>query len=117
MLINEFELCSEEKLKRVVEGTPSRDGSLQGGLGFFNDEGEAVDKDGKPLKSETILALYDKLAGYIKKDGIKVKTGAFWDFKLKKPREKPDIMYIFPISAGEKWKSAIPLNLEKRYKL
>jgi hypothetical protein len=30
---------------------------------------------------EEILAAYDKLAGLIHKDGVKVETGSFWDFE------------------------------------
>ena len=32
---------------------------------------------------EEILAEYDKLAGLIHKDGVKVETGNFWDFESK----------------------------------
>jgi hypothetical protein len=35
------------------------------------------------LTGEEILAEYDKLAGLIHKDGVKVETGNFWDFENK----------------------------------
>lgn len=36
-----------------------------------------------------ILVEYDRLGGYIRYQGSKVFTGAFWDFKSKKPVENP----------------------------
>lgn len=36
-----------------------------------------------------ILAAYDSLGGYIRYQNSKVMTGGFWDFKNKRPHEKP----------------------------
>jgi len=76
-----------EKLDRVINGAMSSGGKLFGGLGEDADE-----KD--------ILAAYDKLAGYIKKDGIKVKTGSFYDFENKKARVKPEVILLFTDVSG-----------------
>lgn len=38
---------------------------------------------------DAVLAEYDKRGGAIFKDGQKLKTGCFYDFKKKQPRAKP----------------------------
>lgn len=96
-VINGFQLENEEKLNRVVNGVVGRAGVPQGGLGV----------DAKP---ELVLAHYDKLAGYITKDGVKIKTGSFWDFKAQKPRTEPDIKFIFNVG-GDKVEVDDPKNL------
>lgn len=96
-VINGFQLENEEKLNRVVNGVVGRAGVPQGGLGV----------DAKP---ELVLAHYDKLAGYITKNGTKVKTGSFWDFKAQQPRATPDIKFIFNVG-GDKVEVDDPKNL------
>jgi len=60
---------NKEKLDRVINGSTGSDGRLVGGLG-------------KDASKDEILAEYDKLGGLIKtKDGQKVETGSFYDFK------------------------------------
>lgn len=95
--INGFVLENPDKLERVVHGNMGRAGVMEGGLG----EGASP---------ELILAHYDKLAGYITKDGVKIKTGSFWDFKGKCPRKTPELMYIFNIG-GDKIEVDDPSNL------
>ena len=97
--VNGFVMENQDKVDRVKLGNMGRAGTLEGGLG----------EDAKP---ELVLAHYDKLAGYITKDGIKIKTGSFWDFTKKKPREKPELMYIFNVG-GEKIEVADPKDLAK----
>ena len=86
--VNGFVMENADKVERVIYGNMGRAGVLEGGLG----------EDAEP---ELILANYDKLAGYITKDGIKIKTGSFWDFKAKAARKTPDVMYIFNIGSDK----------------
>ena len=87
MIVNGFVLQNPDKITRVIMGDMGRSGSLEGGMGE-----EEAEKN-----PELVLARYDKLAGYITKDGVKIKTGSFWDFKLKAPRKEPEVLYIFNI--------------------
>ena len=80
MQIGQFTLENEEKIDRAINGTPGRGGVAQGGVG----------KDAKP---EAILAEYDRLGGYITKGGRKIKSGSFYDFKNRKPRVEPEVVY------------------------
>ncbi len=100
-VINGFVLENPDKLERVVMGNMGRAGVLQGGLG--------IDAD-----PELVLAHYDKIAGHITKDGVKVKRGSFWDFTrgVNLPRKVPEIMFIFNIG-GEKVEVDDPANLSK----
>jgi len=100
MEIDGFRLENEDKLERVINGDLGREGSLVGGMG---------EKEARENPS-LVLARYDKLAGFITKDGVKIKTGSFWDFKKKCPRETPEIMYIFNIG-GERVEVDDPKNL------
>lgn len=96
-IINGFQLENDEKLSRVVFGVMGRAGILQGGLG-------------EEATPELVIAHYDKLAGYITKDGVKIKTGSFWDFKAKAPRDEPVITFIFNVG-GDKVEVDDPKNL------
>jgi len=78
---------NQEKLNRVINGAMGSGGKLYDGLGD-----DAPEKD--------ILAAYDKLAGFIKKDGIKVKTGSFYDFENRQPRSKPEVILLFTDVSG-----------------
>ena len=86
-IIDGFKLENPEKIARVIHGDMGRSGTLEGGLG----------EEESAKNPELVLARYDKIAGYITKDGVKIKTGSFWDFKKKCPREKPEVLYIFNI--------------------
>jgi len=86
MQLKKYELYNEQKVDRVINGAP-------------NDKGEVVGGIGEDAPEELILAEYDKLGGYIRgKDGAKVKTGSFYDFKAKKPKEKPEVIYQFRVN-------------------
>ena len=98
--IDGFVLENSEKIERVINGELGREGSLVGGMG---------EKEAKENPS-LVLARYDKIAGYITKDGVKIKTGSFWDFKKKCPREEPEVMYIFRVG-GESVEVDDPRNL------
>ena len=75
-------LINKEKLDRVIVGVVGREGKVYGGLG---DQANPSD----------VLAQYDKLGGLILKNGNKVKTGCFWDFEKKCPKENPEIIFLF----------------------
>lgn len=98
-IVNGFQIENAEKLERVIMGVVGRGGEAQGGVGLEADP-------------ELVLALYDKLAGFITKDGVKVKTGSFYDFKLKKPRATPEVNFIFNIG-GDNVEVDDPANLHK----
>lgn len=85
MNIGPFKLENEEKLHRAIYGTVGKGGAMIGGVG----EGASEDQ---------ILAEYDKLAGLITKNGEKVKTGSFYDFKERKPRETPEVKLVFVVN-------------------
>lgn len=88
MIIKGFTLENQNKINRVIQGNLGRDGAMEGGLG------EGADED-------AILAEYDRMGGYITKDGMAIKTGSFYDFKNRKAFDKPKPIYIFNIG-GEK---------------
>lgn len=83
-----FVLENDVKVRRAIEGTISREGKLEGGVGA----------DAAP---EVIRAAYDKLGGLITKGGNKVRTGAFWDFERGEARKEPEIVYEHRTQSGE----------------
>lgn len=85
-----FECVNADKLERVVYGTMGRSGELEGGIG---------DK----ASSDDILANYDRIAGLVRKDGTKIKTGSFWNFArgINAPHKKPIVKYIFNVGGDE----------------
>lgn len=113
MEIKGYVLENQEKLDRVILGKQDRSGQLVGGLGYYDEAGNAVNNDGTPVDGDLVLARYDREAGLITKDAIKVKTGAFWDFRRKEPRKEPDVMLLFPIGAGERVEVRDPKELGK----
>lgn len=99
--IGEFTLANEEKVRRVIEGTVTREGRLEGGLGT----------DADPA---LIIAHYDKLGGLILKGDQKVKTGSFWDFKAGRPKETPDVIFEHRTQSGElfEFKGEAPVEVK-----
>lgn len=88
-IINGFQIENNEKFNRAVFGVVTREGKMSGGVG-------------ENASDEVKLAEYDKLAGYITKDGNKVKTGSFWDFDKRKMREVSKVIIVFKDLNGEK---------------
>lgn len=86
--IGGYTLVNEEKLDRALNGTLLADGSKIGGV---------VREDGTYDEVELITE-YDKLGGLILRGNDKVKTGSFYDFKNKKARKEPEVMFIFNIN-------------------
>ena len=81
MKLGEYNLDNEEKLNRAVHGTMGREGKLVGGVG----EGAS---------EKVLLAEYDKLGGLVTKNGIKVKTGSFYDFEKREVRAEPLVTFL-----------------------
>lgn len=81
-----FEMVNPEKVLRVIDGESNDKGEIVGGLGI---DADVLD----------LLTAYDKKGGLIRgKEGSKVKTGSFFDFKgtkRGKPRKEPEIVYVF----------------------
>lgn len=84
--VNGHQLVNGDKVHRAIYGNPTKDGAV-GGVG-------------EAATDEAVLVEYDRLGGLIKKDGEKVKTGAFYDFKLKAARPEPVV--VFEISVDGK---------------
>lgn len=102
-LIDGYEIVNMDKWDRATNGIIMGDGEPKGGVG---EEATNADK----------IAEYDRIGGLIKKDGYKVKTGSFYNFKKRSPRKDPQVMLIFTdirgniveVPAGE------PLPIEVR---
>ncbi len=96
MEINGYELVNEDKLERAINGTLNSSAQMVGGVG-------KKDKAGKLENPEEVLAEYDRLGGLIFKAGTKdkVKTGSFYDFKLKGARPKPEVVYTYRVNGQE----------------
>lgn len=78
--VGEFYLVNREKLDRAINGTITDGGKLKGGVGPDASDAE-------------VLAEYDKLGGLIKKAGLKVKLGCFWDSATKKAFKDPEPLF------------------------
>lgn len=85
MNIKGFELVNEEKANRALNGTQRGDGTMFGGI---------IKEDGS-YDDNALLAEYDKLGGLITKNGDKVKTGSFYDFKTRKALKEPKVVFEF----------------------
>lgn len=82
-----FHLQNHEKVNRAIHGSMTSGGQLKGGVG----------EDAAPA---AILAEYDRLGGLVLKNGRKVKTGSFYDFKGRRPRTNPEITLILKSISG-----------------
>lgn len=92
MKVGNYILANPDKVERALNGTPSGPGSETKG-GVANAEGKYDEKE--------LIAEYDRLGGYITdKEGSKVKTGSFYDFKNKQAKEKPEVVLIFRVNGA-----------------
>lgn len=87
-VVKGYELTNQDKVRRVLEGSPSRTGEAVGGI--LQPDG-AYDED-------LLLAMYDKIGGGIRKNGDMVKIGSFYDFARKAKREVPAVVLTFRIN-------------------
>lgn len=85
-----FELANPEKVERAIFGMVADQGRLVGGVG-------------EDASDEAKIAEYDRLGGLITQGDkkYKVKTGSFYDFKERKPRETPQVVLLFKDLNGE----------------
>lgn len=84
--IKGYVLKNPEKVERALEGTLTDKGTYVGGV--RNSDGTYDDA--------ALLAEYDRLGGYIEtKEGDKVVTGSFYDFKNRKPHKEPQVKTVF----------------------
>lgn len=88
MVVDDFILANDTKVRRAIEGTVTREGRLEGGVGANADPA-------------LIRAHYDRLGGLILKGDRKVKSGSFWDFEKNMPRETPDVVFEHRTASGE----------------
>lgn len=86
-----YTLTNVDKVRRALEGAPNRTGQSVGGI--LNNDGTYDD--------DLLLATYDKMGGGIlNSNGDVVKTGSFYDFKAKRPREKAEVTLVFRINGS-----------------
>lgn len=85
MQVGKFNLSNDDKAHRAIHGNVTRQGVSSGGVGEHATE-------------EQILAEYDRLGGHVTLDGDRVKTGSFYDFPGKKPRDPAIVVLQFPIN-------------------
>lgn len=88
MNVDGYELVNEEKVSRVIGGTQQRGGKLSGGLGKNADDAD-------------VLAQYDRIGGAITKDGVKVKTGCFWNFEDGEAVKNPKVVFVYRVNGKE----------------
>lgn len=86
-----YTLVNQEKVDRALFGAPQPDGSRKGGI---------ANEDGT-YDNAKLLAEYDRMGGLIKKENDRVKTGSFYDFKKRKPREAPQVEFVFRVNGKE----------------
>lgn len=86
-----FELVNEQKVDRALNGAPMQNGLNKGG----------VKKEDGSFDPLTLITEYDKMVGLIKKGGDKLKHGCFFDFKAKKPRVTPEIVFVYRVNNKE----------------
>lgn len=79
--VGDYVLVNEEKVERALHGTVTRGGQLSGGVG-------------DNASDEVLLAEYDRLGGLITKNGLKVKTGSFYNFDKRTPRVEPEVVFM-----------------------
>ena|SRR3990167_1636484 len=86
-----FKLINESKVDRALNGIPMQDGARKGGI---------IKEDGT-FDPYALIAEYDKMGGLIKKGPDKLKTGCFYNFKLRKAKENPEIVFLFRVNGRE----------------
>lgn len=86
--IHGYTLVNPDKFERAINGSIVDKGRVVGGIG-------------KEASPEAILAEYDKLGGLIKKGKHRVKMGSFYDFKNRKPHDKPQVSFVFRDIEGD----------------
>ena len=109
MNIQDYILVNSEKVDRALNGSQQASSDRVGGVGngaYFESgqwkrSGEVLSEKEVAVLESALLAEYDRLGGLIKKGGDKVMMGAFYDFKGRKPKIKPDVKLVFMINGRE----------------
>ena len=103
VIVSGYEIVNGDKYQRAVFGSVGKEGKLYGGVG-------------EKATDEEKIAAYDKIGGLILKNGRRVKTGSFFDFKKKAIREKPEVILLFKDLEGNtaeiREDEEIPLELK-----
>lgn len=86
-----YTLVNEDKVERALNGSVVDHGKRVGGI---------ADEFGK-YDEEALLAEYDRLGGLIKKGGDNLKIGCFYDFKARRPRTEPKVVFLFRVNGQE----------------
>lgn len=99
-VIDGFVLENQDKLTRVLDGM---EGQNQSGV-FSGGLIAEYDGDISKVPPALVLAHYDRVGGFITKSvggdqRVKIKNGSFWDVKRKRPRENPEVIYVFPVGS------------------
>lgn len=103
MIIQGYSLTSEEKFDRALNGTLLSDSTRKGGVGngAYHEDGvwkrnnvELTEEEVSKLEF-ALLAEYDRFAGTIRRGNDQVKLGSFWNFKGRKPHEKPHVVFVY----------------------
>lgn len=83
-----YKLANPDKIQRALHGSSNDTGQPVGGV---------MKSDGT-FDDDELLAEYDRIGGLILKAGDKVRTGSFYDFTAKKPREKKKVDLEFRVN-------------------
>lgn len=86
-----YSLENKDKVERALNG-------------FLNGASEKVGgvaADDGSYEPEALIAEYDRLGGKITRDGDKVKTGSFYDFKARKPHAKPKVALTYLVNGQQ----------------
>lgn len=105
MQINDFQLANTDKVERALNGTLGNDGHMVGGVanlaykedGVWKREGKDLSEKDVEVLEAAILVEYDRIGGLIKRDGEKLATGAFYDFKAKAAHKTPQVKIEYRI--------------------
>lgn len=89
--IKGYTLMNPEKLERALHGAVTGNGTQIGGV---------ANADGS-FDEDALLAEYDKSGGLIMRGIDRVKTGSFYDFKLRKPRSEPKVVFLYRVNGQE----------------
>lgn len=109
MLIDKkYELVNQEKFERALNGIQRADGTTYGGVGngaYYNTTEERWERNGEILNEEEtkelefkLIAEYDRIGGFIRKNGDKILLGSFYDFKARMPRKEPKIVFVYKVN-------------------
>lgn len=106
MNVKGYSLVNTEKLDRALNGTPMDDSRTVGGVGggaYFEEgvwkkEGSELSKKETDALEFSLLAEYDRIGGLIRKNGDKVQTGSFYNFKARAPHEKPRVVFVYKVN-------------------